>query len=171
MDDGIIIRTERLNLRTFCVEDAALLYKLNADKEVMKYTGDKAFESVEAAEKFIQSYTDYERNNMGRWQIFTKEEKEYLGWCGLKKHSCGMIDLGYRLLRTSWGKGYATEAAQACLAYGFRELDIKTIVGRVAKDNIPSIRVLEKVGMTFWKSDKCEGITDAKYYRIVNPNN
>jgi len=165
-----IIETDRLYLRKFIPKDATLLYKLNADQEVMKHTGDLAFENVMAARNFLLDYDDYENNKMGRWQIFTKKNDAYHGWCGLKKHSCGMVDLGYRLSRTSWGMGYATEAARASIDYGFNNLKVDVIVGRVAKENTASISVLRKLGMSYWKQGTCEGIPDAKYYRILNPN-
>ena len=76
------------------------------------------------------------------------------------------MDLGYRLLRSAWGRGYATEASKACLEWGFREAGLDTIIGRVARANTASIRVLEKVGMRYWKQEACEGIQDALIYRI-----
>ena len=56
-----------------------------------------------------------------------------------------------RFFRRYWGRGYATEAARACLDYGFRILRLKRIVGRVMRENAASVRVLEKIGLEFWK--------------------
>ena len=101
----------------------------------------------------------------GRWACIDKSNNEYLGWCGLKLNEQDMVDIGFRFFRKYWGKGYATESAKACLEYGFEELEIKEIIGRVAKDNIASIRVLEKLKMEYWKEDLCNNL-DAIYYRI-----
>lgn len=101
----------------------------------------------------------------GRWMVARKETGEALGWCGLKNED-GVIDLGYRFFRSAWGKGYATEAAQACIDYGFDKLNMPRITGRVLPDNIASCRVLEKVGMTFTGFGGCNGYEGARIYTI-----
>ena len=95
---------------------------------------------------------------MGRWAIHTKSDCEFIGWCGLKYiKETGVYDLGYRLLRTAWGKGYATEAAQYTLLYGLRDLKIKLITGTAHFENIASIKVLEKIGMKFSREEIIAG--------------
>ena len=103
---------------------------------------------------------------MGRWAVIRKKDDAFLGWCGLKKHEDGMVDLGFRLMKKYWNKGYATEAAKACVDHGFNTLGLKEIIGRAAQENMASINVLEKCGMDFWKEDECKGIDDSVYYRI-----
>jgi len=93
--------------------------------------------------------------------IVDKLSGQYLGWCGLKQHADGMVDLGYRIKKEHWSKGIASECAAACLQYGFDHLALSEIVGRTAKVNFASIRILEKIGMHFWKEDCCDGIADA----------
>lgn len=161
-----ILETERLLLREFEPSDAQAMYDLNADPEVIRWTGDPPFDSVEHAETFLQKYPDYDRNGYGRWSVIVKETDEFVGWCGLKLNEKDLIDLGYRFFRKDWGKGYATESAAACLGYGFLALGMDEIIGRVAPENVASIRVLEKLGMTFWKEDDCKGILDSMYFRI-----
>ncbi len=162
-----ILETDRLILREFEEEDAQDLFHLNADPAVIRYTGDPPFESIEQAWEFLVKYKDYEQHGMGRWAILDKVHNEFLGWCGLKNHPGQFVDLGYRLFKKYWGKGYATEAATASLDYGFSNLNLEEIVGRVAQENTGSIRVLEKVGMTFWKTGSCHGIDEVSYYRIL----
>lgn len=162
----IITETERLILREFEISDASSFYALNASWEVLKYTGDVAFNSVDDAESLIKNYSDYRRNGFGRNTVLLKPNLEVIGWCGLKKHEDGMIDLGYRFFEKDWNKGYATEASEAMLEIGFEEYGIKEIVGRTDERNLGSIRVLEKIGMEFWKKDSCEGIEDSMYYKI-----
>ncbi|MEM9024712.1 MAG: GNAT family N-acetyltransferase [Bacteroidota bacterium] len=164
-----IIETDRLQLREFTVSDAPDLFALNGDPHVMRYTGDEPFESVEAAADFVRHYTHYREHGFGRWAVLLKRDGAFIGWCGLKRNEQDLIDLGFRFLRGYWNQGYATEAAQACLDYGFRELGMETIIGRAAEANGASIRVLEKLGMAFWKQDDCLGIPDSRYYQIHRP--
>ena len=163
-----LIITPRLLLREFVSSDALSFYKLNKDKAVMRYTGDKPFKSVEESKKFILNYDAYVKTGMGRWTVILASEKSIIGWCGLKEHPEGFIDLGYRFHKKYWNKGYASEAAQACLDYGFQELSLSEIIGRTAIENKASIKVLEKIGMTFWKKEPCEGIANSVIYRIKN---
>ena len=144
-----LLETNRLLLREIVVSDASEMFALNADPEVLKYTGDEAFTSVEEAQSFIENYTDYLKNGFERWAVVRKTDNEILGWCGLKLHSNGMVDLGFRLMQKHWQKGYATEVAKACVNFGFETLALTEIVGRAEPENLASIRVLEKCGMLF----------------------
>ncbi len=125
-----IIETERLYLREMALSDAENAYLLNLDPEVTKYTGDIAFESVNAAKHFLENYNHYTKYGFGRWAVINKNDEGFLGWCGLKySPDTNEYDIGFRLFRNSWNKGYATEAARACLQYGFEKLKINKIVG------------------------------------------
>lgn len=163
----VILQTSRLYLREFQIDDAQSMFNLNNNFDVIKYTGNKPFNSVDEAKDFLLNYNDYTKNSFGRWAVIDKETHKFLGWCGLKLNEEGFVDIGFRFFKNNWNKGYATEAAKACLEYGFKKLEIKEIIGRAAKENVASIRVLEKLGMHYFKSDKCYGINDAVYYRIT----
>jgi RimJ/RimL family protein N-acetyltransferase len=78
------------------------------------------------------------------------------------------IDLGYRFGTKFWGKGYATEAAFASLRYGFNKLQLPRIIGRVLPENIASVRVLEKCGMTYLGEEVVHGYLH-KTYQATNP--
>ena len=148
----IITETNRLTLREFKFEDAENLYNLNSDQEVIKYTGDKAFQSILEAKIFIQNYDAYSKYGYGRWAVELKTTKQFIGWCGLKYiPSLNETDIGFRLIKDFWEKGYATEAAKASLEFAFNVLKMEAIVGIAMKENIASIKVLEKIGMVFWK--------------------
>lgn len=166
----VILETERLVLREFDISDAQSMYELNLDPEVIKYTGDPPFKSLDEAKTFLENYQDYQKNGFGRWAMITKEENEFIGWCGLKLNEETYIDLGFRIFRKHWGKGYATEAARACINYGFNQLGFKQIIGRVVAENVASIKVLEKIGMQYWKNDMCNGFENARYYQISLQN-
>ncbi len=149
----ILFETPRLLLRPFHAVDAAGFYRMNNDPAVLRYTGDQAFASLAAAEQFIAQYDHYEQYGFGRWTLLRKTDQTYLGFCGLKyTPATKEVDLGYRLLREHWGKAYATEAAKACVAYGFDQLLLPKIVGRAQPANPASYRVLEKIGMQYEKS-------------------
>lgn len=163
-----ITTTSRLILRELSVKDAESFFLLNQNPNVIRYTGDSAFTSLEAAEQFLQNYSDYQRNGMGRWAVVLKESNEFIGWCGLKLHSDQTVDIGFRFFEQQWGKGYATESAQAAFQYGFEQLHLREIIGRAARENLASVRVLEKLNMQYWKTDSCDGIEDCVYYRITD---
>ena len=78
------------------------------------------------------------------------------------------IDLGYRFMKKFWGQGYATEAAFACLHYGFDILDLKQIIGRALPGNLASISVLEKCGMSYLGEEYVDGYLH-KTYQAANP--
>lgn len=146
------IHTSRLLLRKMQPGDAQDMFDLNNDPVVVQYTGDGPFASVEAAREFIASYDDYDKRGYGRLNCYLKESGAYIGWCGLKYYPDeDETDLGYRLKQTFWSQGYATEAGEACLQYGFETIGLPFIVGRVMKENTASIAVLKKLGMSFWK--------------------
>lgn len=147
---GYILETERCRLREMREEDGPILYRLNSDPEVIRYTGDPPFESEAAAMEFIRNYDAYKKYGMGRWLAERKEDGEMLGWCGLKYlPGENQVDLGYRFFRKYWGMGYATETAKKCVTYGFEQLHLKRIIGRSAIANTASVHVLEKCGLKF----------------------
>jgi RimJ/RimL family protein N-acetyltransferase len=167
----IIFQTPRLLLRQFTEADVPLILSLNSDPEIVKYVHEPTLKTEEQAHKILLDIIlPQYKNNLGRWAIHTKEHMDFIGWCGLKyRPEIDEIDLGYRLMQKAWGKGYATEAAQASLEHGFTELNLKLITGRAHIENQASIKVLEKIGMNFIG----EGIVDdcpVRTYTKANPN-
>jgi ribosomal-protein-alanine N-acetyltransferase len=140
--------TERLMLREFSPADAEALYALNADPEVVRYTGDRAFRDIEEARQLLANYDSYRQRGFGRWSVNLNETTEYIGFCGLAHRSeTDEVDLGFRFYRACWGKGYATEAGLASLAIGFEHYGLDRIVGRAMEANLASHRVLTRLGM------------------------
>ncbi len=172
---NIIIETERLLLRTFTVDDAPLIYELNLDPAVTRYTGDPVKDLHQAQLVLEQTILpQYALYNHGRWAVHVKPGIDpiaigFIGWCGLKNRpERREIDLGYRFIKNAWGKGYATEAAFACLRYGFEKLNLQRVVGRAMPQNIGSIRVLEKCGMQYVGDEVVDG-HPAKTFEAINP--
>ncbi|MBL7925182.1 MAG: GNAT family N-acetyltransferase [Bacteroidia bacterium] len=147
-----ILETSRCRMREMQPGDGPVFYELNLDPEVIRYTGDQPFESVEAATDFLKNYDAYRKYGMGRWVVEQKDDGRILGWCGLKYLADEQeVDIGYRFFRRYWGQGFATETARCCIGYGFDVLRLPRIIGRSAVANLPSVRVLEKCGLKFEK--------------------
>ncbi|MGB4841172.1 MAG: GNAT family N-acetyltransferase [Saprospiraceae bacterium] len=145
-----VLETDRTYLREMTADDGMMFYMLNLDHDVIKYTGDKSFKNIEAAEDFLSSYDHYKRFGFGRWAVIHKIDEQFLGWCGLKyTEEQNEFDIGFRFFKEHWGQGFATETAKACVHFGFITHDMPEIVGRAMKENIASIRVLEKIGLTY----------------------
>lgn len=164
-----IALSERLLLREMTPDDAADAYGLNNDPEVLRYTGDAPFATVAEAREFLAAYPDYRLHGFGRWAVVRRADHRWLGWCGLKRHANGEVDLGYRLLRMHWGQGYATEAARTCLELGFERYGLRTIIGRVVPAHTASIRVLEKLGAQRWRTERDEHGIEVVIYRMDRP--
>lgn len=144
-----IAETKRFKLREFHELDANDLFRLNADPEVLKYTGDEAFEDEAHAKQFIHDYQHYQQFGFGRWAVIHKADHAFVGWCGLKySPEKDEVDVGFRLHRKHWNKGIATETAAKALQLGFESFQLETIVANVAKENTASTRVIEKLGFS-----------------------
>jgi [ribosomal protein S5]-alanine N-acetyltransferase len=145
----IILENEEIYLRTWVASDAQSLFDLNNDEDVMKYTGDKKFDSLGEAVEFVNGYSDFKINNCGRWMIIRKNDSKILGWCGIKyKPNFKEYDLGFRLFKSEWNKGYASQASLMALQYAKNNLKIKEIYAHAVVENYTSIRVLQKLNFT-----------------------
>lgn len=92
----MVLETERLYLRELTTNDAKSFYLLNLDDDVIKYTGDKAFKNIESAKEFLQNYNNYKKYGFGRWAVISKENKQFLCWCGLKfSEELNEYDIGF----------------------------------------------------------------------------
>lgn len=165
------IETERLILRPFTMDDIAPSYEMNLDKRVSNFTGDGGIVSIEEIERRITEDVlgDYGKHGYGRWAVEFKEESKFIGFAGLKYlEDMNEVDLGYRLMYDYWGKGIATEAAIACLNFGFETLGLKRIIAMLLPDNAASIRVLEKLDFQFEKEFIEDGDLIHQYF-LNNP--
>ena len=166
----VIIETPRLILRNFTENDAALIYDLNLNPEVTRFTYDPV-KDLNQAQQILDTVIlpQYALYNYGRWAVHSKPNLEFMGWCGLKfRPKLNEVDLGYRLKQEYWGSGYATEAAFASIKYGFEILGLAIVTGRAEEANIASCKVLEKCGMTYIGVQEIEG-HQLRIYEIRNP--
>lgn len=160
----IVAETTRLLLKQFSPDEAEYFYLLNADPEVIKFTGDVAFGDVEEARAFLVNYNHYQRYGFRRWSVYLKESETYLGFCGLNySPAANEVDVGFRLYRRFWNLGYATESAKAALKTGFEVYSLEKILGRAMEANLASQRVLLKLGMKLAKSFTADGATWLQY--------
>ena len=159
-----ITQSERLYIREFSISDAENMYSLNLDPEVIKYTGDSHFNSITDAENFIKNYSHYKKYGFGRWVLINRENNNFIGWCGIKfTPDKNEVDLGFRILKSNWNRGYATEASIAVLKIAFNKFNLDTIVGRTNSKNIASIRTLEKLGFTYKNEIDFDGEKGCQY--------
>lgn len=145
-----ILETERLILRTWTYNDANALFEICRDAETMLHIGDrKPYESVEKAKEFLNWAVLYQkRNGFCRWAVTEKLSGKIIGSCGFARREMEEVELGYLFAREVWGKGYATEAAKACLKFGFETLGFTKIMALTDTDHVKSQRVLRKIGLT-----------------------
>lgn len=171
----IITETQRLILREIEETDEAGMYELDSDPEVHQYLGNKPVTTIEESRNAIALIRrQYEENGTGRWAVIEKSEGRFIGWAGLKLYRdeinghSNFLEVGYRLIKKYWGKGYATEAAQTSVVYGFERLHAREIFGMADANNAASIKVLEKCGMTHTGNFMPDG-TDHVWYVIKDP--
>lgn len=168
----IVSETKRLLFRRFSIDDAPFMLELNSDPEVMRYVHELPYDTLEKARALITDkiFPPYQKTDFGRWAIIEKETNELIGWCGLKyREERDEVDLGYRFLQRKWGKGYATESAAHSLKLGFDKYQLHCITGRAHVENIASLQVLKKIGMTYYKNEVVDNCP-VETYRIFNSN-
>ncbi|TKR26716.1 GNAT family N-acetyltransferase [Cellulomonas hominis] len=153
--DTSYLRTERVTLRPFAPSDADLLVELDSDPAVMRYlSGGEPTAPELVRERDLPSVLAGYDRWAGRFGLFAAYETAggaFLGWFCLRPERDGPLDeveLGYRLRRAAWGRGYATEVSSALLARAFTDLDVRVVWGATMALNRPSQRVMEKAGMT-----------------------
>ena len=150
----VFLETERLVLRRLTAADVDNLVELDGDPEVMRYLSGGAPTPRDVIESDIlpRLLRAYERGaGFGYWAAIEKANGDFLGWFSFRPSDGGgpeQAELGYRLRRTAWGRGLATEGARALVRKGFTELGVRRVVATTYQDNLASRRVMEKVGMT-----------------------
>ncbi len=138
--------TERLILRQWQESDIAPFAEMNSDPEVMKY-----FPKILSFDETLEMY-DRCKGNKNGFGLYPAEEKisgKFIGFVGLNipTHMPDSVEIGWRLRKEFWGKGYATEAAKKWLEIGFDEYDLKEIISFTAKQNQKSQKVIKRIGI------------------------
>jgi RimJ/RimL family protein N-acetyltransferase len=148
----MIVETKRLILRQWREGDRSLFADLNADPETMRFFP-RTLSDDESNAFIDKSIASINTIGYGWMAVEIKETHEFIGSIGLSNprfeaHFTPCTEIGWRLHRKYWGKGYATEGASVVLDYGFNGLGHDEIVSFTSIFNIPSIRVMKRIGMT-----------------------
>ncbi|MGL6338450.1 MAG: GNAT family N-acetyltransferase [Waterburya sp.] len=157
----IFLQTPRLILRQLNEDDLDNLVILDSDPEVMRFiNGGIAVSRQAIAENFLPYVMSYDnQDELGFWAIIEKSSQEFIGWIFLRPEAdfkllqqlnladSEAIELGYRIRKLSWGKGYTTEASQALVNRCFTKSNINKINAWALAENKASVRVMEKAGL------------------------
>ena len=164
----VFLETTRLRLRQFTEADAPRLFALDGDSEVMRYCGPRPGADVAAYLHRLRTvhFAYYAASpSFGFWAVEALGSADFLGWFHLRPaldyrfaaeagYRAGDFDLGYRLIRTAWGKGFATEVSRVLIERAFAQPSVEAVVACALAANAASIRVMEKMGMK--KARDCE---------------
>ncbi len=151
----VFLETERLVLRRFTEDDVENLVELDGDPEVMRFvTGGIVTSRDEVENEVLPAFLRYYESDsgFGFWAVEERETGRFLGWFHLRPEEgapAGEAELGYRLRRPAWGRGYASEGARALVEKAFRELGVERVVASTMVVNLASRRVMEKAGLRF----------------------
>lgn len=145
------IETERLELREYTLSDAPFIYKLMNSEGWLKNIGDRNIKNIEDAEAYMSKnyLSSYEKHGFGPFLVSLKETGEPIGSSGLyKRNNLEYPDVGFAFLSEFANKGYAYESAQAVMNYASKKLNLETIVGITLPENLSSIKLLKKLGLS-----------------------
>lgn len=145
---NVFLETERMTLRTFTVDDIDSLHALHNDPEVMRYlTGGEPISRDEIERDYHDRFAGF-----GYWAAIERSTGQFLGWFALHpnpERDQDEYELGYRLHRAAWGRGYATEGARALMTLGFTEFGVRRVWAETMAVNPASRRVMEKSGLHY----------------------
>jgi RimJ/RimL family protein N-acetyltransferase len=152
----IFLETERLVLRRFTDDDVDNLVELDSDPAVMRFiNGGCPTPRAEIENEVLPAFLGYYERNAGYGFWAAAEERSterFVGWFHLRPADSATpddVELGYRLHRSAWGKGYATEGSRALIDKGFAEFGVRRVFASTMVVNVASRRVMEKAGLRF----------------------
>jgi len=152
LKDKYIFRSERLGFRNWKKEDLNDFAEINSDLDVMEHFP-KPLTQQETAEFIERLQKHYDKNGYNYFATEILDTGELIGFIGLayqeyETEFTPATDIGWRLKKSSWGKGYATEGAKRCLEFAFSELDLEKVVSTCTIGNKKSENVMKKIGMS-----------------------
>jgi ribosomal-protein-alanine N-acetyltransferase len=161
------IRTSRLFLQALQAADAVVLQRIYQSEGVLQYFPDQEPPPLERVERFITGQqAHWLTHGYGNWGILPDGEREIIGWAGLQYlPELSETEVGFLLDHPFWGKGYATEAALACLRFGFERFNLDHIIALIHPHNLASQRVIDKCGMTYEETLSLWGIQLMRFGR------
>jgi len=147
----ILLETERLLLRQPTTDDAAFMLRLVNEPSWLQYIGDRNVHTLEEAEQYLLNgaIKSFETKGFGFGIVLLKDSMVPIGMCGfVKRDFLDHPDLGFAFFPEYTRIGYALEVARATLMYGKKYLGMKDVAAITTHDNLPSIRLLKKLGFT-----------------------
>lgn len=162
-----LIKTNRLGLRLLKPDDIVYLHPLESDPEVKKFFPDGARDRMKTEDMVKRFISSYKEKGLPCFLLFDIESHEFVGRAGLGMTETGEIEVGYVLHKKFGGQGYATDALSALLQYARKHIDVDWIIAYADVGNIGSTRVMEKCGMSYFKTDIAKDI-ECKFYKIKN---
>jgi len=154
------LSTQRLRLHAWREADLGAFAALNADPRVMEFFP-RVLDRAESDAHAARISAHFTHHGFGLWAVEAPGRADFIGFAGLAvpsfdAHFTPSVEIGWRLAPEHWGNGYATEAARAALAFGFRDLALDEIVSFTVPANWPSRRVMERLGMKRSAADDFE---------------
>jgi ribosomal-protein-alanine N-acetyltransferase len=148
-----ILSTERLGLRKWIDSDIPPFIEMNKDADVMKYFP-KVLTDEETVELVERIRLHHDKNNFGLFAVENKQTNEFIGFTGFSipafdSFFTPCVEIGWRYKKEAWGYGFATEAANACCAFGFESLAFDKIVSFTSAVNVNSEKVMKRIGMKY----------------------
>ncbi|WP_452226537.1 GNAT family N-acetyltransferase [Lacinutrix cladophorae] len=151
------IETKRLLLRELRLTDLDGMFALDSDPDVHKYLGNKPVKTIDESKKILESVlAQYKERGIGRFAVIEKASGDFVGWSGLRLNTeynmngfTKYYDVGYRLIKQYWGKGYATESGKAAIDYAFKVLKLSEIYATTEIGNQASHNALLKIGLHY----------------------
>ena len=169
---NLLLQTDRLFLREFRLDEATRLFDLDQDPEVMRFISKGEPTSMaRIGKEILPRFLAYYEHSppRGFWAAHERDHDEFIGWFHLRpdKITPEEMELGYRLKRSAWGRGLATEGSRALIERAFGDWNYPKISARTLTINLASRRVMEKAGLVFehdftWGADALPGWTEAE---------
>jgi RimJ/RimL family protein N-acetyltransferase len=146
-----MIETARLTLSAWTEAERAPYRAMCADPEVM-HDYPAPFTTEVADERFERHMAAFTRDGFGKWALRRNEDGEYLGYCGVNPIWQTLapgpgLEIGWRMVRSAWGRGYASEAARAALANVFARTSANEVLSYTASTNLRSQAVMRRLGL------------------------
>ena len=166
----MIFKTERLIIRKLEPQDFPGFHEMQSDDEVMKYTTSdgtlgKGFSESENRRQLDDCIERYDQpgNQFWVWAIIEIASEQFVGTCAIVQNEYQEPEIGYRILRKFWRRGFATETSVGLIAYAIEEMKLDQLVAYVDQRNEASVKILNQSQMRFSESIANHGQTDLKF--------
>ena len=145
-----MLETERLILRPMNEGDIDDVFAMRRDRDIMRFIREPVRDRAETADWVKLVSSRWADEKIGFCSLIEKNSGKFSGWCGLwQLKETGEIEVGYAITKKFWGRGFASESAEAFLEYGFEKLNLEKIAAVAFPENRASHRVMEKLGMSY----------------------